>query len=104
MSHYIMLIKLGDGGTAKAEKIPDVMARVVEAWNIIGSGASVYATMGEYDLVAQGDADDAVDVAWLGAQLAGSGISTCTMQAFGEAELRERFDAPPLERRFPVLW
>jgi uncharacterized protein with GYD domain len=102
VGHYIMLIKLTDSGEEKADLLPDIMKSIVDVWNTVGSGASVHATEGPYDLVAEGDVPNDIDMTWLGAQLATNGISTCTMRAFGEAEVRTAFESRPVERKYPV--
>ena len=97
-----MLIKLTAAG-ANQDELPTIMRKIAEAWAIVGGSAQVYATAGDYDLVIEGEAENAMDVTWLGAQFAKNGVSTCTMRAFGQDEVQAAFDAHPTERRYPVL-
>lgn len=104
MNHFVMLMRLTDAGAEKADRLQDLMHGVVEVWNTIGSGAEVYATTGEFDLVAHGDLDSDVDAAWLGAHLAMNGVKTCSLRAFREDEIRSAFEERPFEMKYPVRW
>ena len=102
MGHYIVLIKLSGATAEKAGELPEIMRGIAAAWNIVGSDVQVHAVNGPYDLVVQGEAAEPIDVAWLGAGLAESGVSTCSMQAFTVGEIELVFQERPLERKYPV--
>lgn len=101
MARYIVLVKLNGEAAAQAGELPQIMRWLTDAWNVVGSEAQVHAVQGPYDLVVQGEAREPVDVAWLSAGLAESGVSMCSMQAFSIDDLAGVFRERSL-KGYPV--
>lgn len=101
MGYYIVLVKLTD--SERAADLTSIMDGIATVWKAATDAQpTVHAVEGPYDLVVQGETKDPMDIAWLGTQLAGFGISTCSMQAYTRDEMAQLLTQRPLERGYPV--
>jgi len=89
---YVMLMKLTREGAAEyVESLHAQMGEIQAAMENLGGTMTIVATLGEWDMVATGQAPSDEQIAWFAAKLsAGGGVTVTTMRAFSPSQWRER--------------
>lgn len=91
MPSYIILMKFTEQGIKNVKEAPQRIDAGIKGWEALGGKlTSFYATMGEYDYIAIGEApSDAVAMTFLLQLGAGGNVRTTTLKAFSVAEFTE---------------
>ena len=91
MSQYVLLIKLTpEGARAHTEGLTAAVEDMRTAMGALGGDMTVLMTLGEYDLIATGQAPSDEHLAWFVSQLASTGnVRVTTMKAFAPDEWRQ---------------
>jgi len=95
MKQHVILMKLGPEWANNIDKLPDAMDEMAKAWHAVSDGTmTVFATFGEYDLVAVASCerdDDLMPSLALKLADAGGLASSATMVALTSEQVRGVF-------------
>lgn len=102
---FALLVKLRSPGPEEVQRLGEQVRNMQQAMETIGGEMTAIITLGEYDIVAMGEAQTDEQLAWFSSTLAANaGVAVETLRGFTPEEWTGLQAEPELHTMLPFHW